>query len=78
MEAEFDQYIKHVSLTKLCHELISTAILPLPLIKEEHFQLAVKGALSTGNLPQGGLPSSLVRIADHLDTTIAVPHRHAR
>ena len=59
MEAELDQYIKHVSLTKLCHEHISTKILPLPLIKEEHCQLVVKGALSTGNLPQGGLSSSL-------------------
>ena len=60
---------------KIGHEIISTAILPLPLIQEE--QLSVNGekgcVLSTGYLSLGGLPrNSVDRITDHPDMTSAV------
>ena len=59
--------------------LISTAILTLPLKKSSR-QLIVKVKecmLSTGKLPQGGLPrNSVVRIDDHPNVTSAVYSGH--
>ena len=56
------------------HEIISTAILPLPLIQEEQLSVIAKiCALSTGYLPRGGLPrNSVDRITDRPDMTAAV------
>ena len=57
---------------KFGHEIISTAILPLPLIQEEQL-MAKECALSTGYLPRGGLPrNSVDRITDRPDMTSVV------
>ena len=50
---EFDPHVRHILSWRLGHENISMAILSLPLIQEEQFQLLAKEcALSTGKLPR--------------------------
>ena len=67
----------HIFSRRFGHEIVSTAILPIPLIQED--QLSVNGrlakgcALSTGYLLRGGLPrNSMDRITDRPDMTSAV------
>ena len=58
---DFVPHVRHILSWRLGHEIISTAILPLPLIQEE--QLSVNGecALSTGKLPRRLVRNSVVR-----------------
>ena len=49
--SEFDPHIRHILSWRLGYEKISTAILPLPLIQEEHLSAKVC-ALNTGKLPR--------------------------
>ena len=70
-----DPRVRHIFSLRFGHEIISTAILPLSLIQEEH--LSVNGekrcALSTGYLPRGGLPrDSVDRITDRPNMTSTV------
>ena len=69
-----DPRVWHIFSRRFGHKNISTAILPLPLIREEHLSINAKRcALSTGNLLRGGLPrNSVDRITDRSDMTSAV------
>ena len=54
---------------EICHEIISTTILSIPLIQAR--KLSVSGQRMVNRL--GGLPRNhVVRITDHLDMTIVV------
>ena len=57
---EFDTQVWHILSCRFCHENISMAILPLPLIQ---VSLTKEYALGSGKLPPVGLPkNSVVRI----------------
>ena len=61
---DFDPHVRYILSWRLGHEIISTAILALPLKKSSCQLLAKECALSTGKLPRRLAQNSVVRVTD--------------